>query len=159
MVQDYMNPNITFLGENLKTKFTSVILGKNRKIPIKSVKIKILKNKKKQFFPHVPRITQPKNEVPMSKGVTCSPRTDGQTDRHESDYRGYPFQVFRSFSFNLSSRIGPTTFPYFRSEKLTNNIAFWILEINIGCGIPFRTNFSQIKNQQKLQINILEALA
>ena len=27
-----------------------------------------------------PRITQPKNYVPRSKGVTCSPFTDTQTD-------------------------------------------------------------------------------
>ena len=36
-------------------------------------------------------------------------RTDGQTDRHESENRGHPFRVsgyfFFKFSFNLSSRI------------------------------------------------------
>ena len=31
-------------------------------------------------------------------------QTHRHTDRHESEYRGHPF---RSFSFNLSSRIGP----------------------------------------------------
>ena len=47
-------------------------------MPIKSVKMKISKNKRILFF-HVPRITQPKNQVPRSKGVTHSPRTDRQT--------------------------------------------------------------------------------
>ena len=44
---------------------------------------------KKKFLSHVPRITQPKNQLPRSKGVTCSPRTDGQTDGQpdrQSDY-------------------------------------------------------------------------
>ena len=41
-------------------------------MPIKSVKMKISKNKKNAFFSHVPRTTQPKNQVPRSKGVTCS---------------------------------------------------------------------------------------
>ena len=50
-------------------------------MPIKSVKMKISKNKKMCFFSHVLRITQPKNCVPRSKGVTCSPFTDGQTHR------------------------------------------------------------------------------
>ena len=37
-------------------------------------------------------------------------QTDRQTDRHESEYRGHPFRVsgFFKFSFNLSSRSGPT---------------------------------------------------
>ena len=48
---------------------------------------------KNAFFPHVLRTTQPKNCVPRSKGVTCSPFTDGQTHTHtdrqtdtQSDY-------------------------------------------------------------------------
>ena len=34
------------------------------------------------FFSHVPRITQPKNQVPRSKALLCSPRIDGQTHTH-----------------------------------------------------------------------------
>ena len=41
--------------------------------------MKISKNKKMRFFPRVIRITQPKNKVPRSKGVLCSPITDRQT--------------------------------------------------------------------------------
>ena len=32
---------------------------------------------------------------------------DIRTDRHEREYRGHPFQGFRNYIFNLSSRIGP----------------------------------------------------
>ena len=74
-VQGSLNPNITFLGEKLwlvarNQKITSIIYGKNRKMPIKSVKMKISKN------------------VPRSKAVAPE-----WTDGHESDYRGHPFRV------------------------------------------------------------------
>ena len=46
-----------------------------------------------RFFSRVTRITQPKNQVPRSKGVLCSL----VTDRHESEYRGHPFMVSRMF--------------------------------------------------------------
>ena len=51
MVQGSLNPNIIFLHEKLwpvawKQKNTSVIEGKNRKMPIKGIKMKISKNKK-----------------------------------------------------------------------------------------------------------------
>ena len=36
-------------------------------------------SKKKVFFSHVTRITQPKNQVPRSKAVLCSPRIDTHT--------------------------------------------------------------------------------
>ena len=100
-------------------------------MPIKSVKMKISKNKKNVFFlmsqgslaqilhswvkncdrqleaqtllvlykekiaflSHVPRITQPKKQVPGSKGMLCSPRTDTLTHTRESEYRGHPFRV------------------------------------------------------------------
>ena len=45
----------------------------------KSVKMEI--SKKKNVFSRIPRITQPKDQVPMSKGVLCGPRTDRHTDR------------------------------------------------------------------------------
>ena len=46
----------------------------------------------------------------MPKGVLYRSHADRQTDRHESEYRGHPFRVsgFFKFSFNLSSRSGPT---------------------------------------------------
>ena len=46
-----------------------------------------------------PKVTQPKNEVPMSKSVLGSSCTDGQThrqtvtDTHKSEYRGHPFRL------------------------------------------------------------------
>ena len=40
--------------------------------------------------------------------MPCSPSTDTQTDRHTRKWlQRAPFQGFRIFSFNLSSRIGP----------------------------------------------------
>ena len=58
----------------------------------------------KMFVSHVPRITQPKNQVPRSKGVLCSLVTDRQTRKW---LLWAPCQGFRSFPFNLSSKIGP----------------------------------------------------
>ena len=63
MVQGSLNPNITFLGEKLwpvawNQTFTSVIEGKNRKLPIKSLKMKISR-KKMRFFLMI--IIQPEN--------------------------------------------------------------------------------------------------
>ena len=58
--------------------FTSVIYGEKSKNVIKKRKNE---NSKKTFvFTHVPIITQPKNQVPRSKGVLCSSRTDRHTD-------------------------------------------------------------------------------
>ena len=60
-----------------------------------------------RFFSHVPRNSQTKNSVPKSKAVLCSPCID--TNRQTRKWLLWaPFQGFRSFSFNLSSRIGPT---------------------------------------------------
>ena len=39
------------------------------------------------YFSHVPRITWPKNYVPMSKGVLCSPRADRQTHRQTDRHK------------------------------------------------------------------------
>ena len=55
MVQGSLNPNIIFLHEKLwpvawKHKFTSVIQGKEWKMPIKSVKMKISEAKNMSFF-------------------------------------------------------------------------------------------------------------
>ena len=50
---------------------------------------------------HVTRITQPKNLVPRSKGVLCSPQTDThtQTHRHTQKWlQSTPFLGFRNFS-------------------------------------------------------------
>ena len=72
-------------------------------MPIKSVKMKILKNNKMRFFlmsqgsfnPEIRFLGQ--NVCPVARS-----QTDTQTHRHTD--RGYPF---RCFSFNLPSRIGP----------------------------------------------------
>ena len=93
-----------FLPQACRGETASVIYGKNRKMRIKSVKMNISK-KKHAFLSHVPRIIQPKNY--MLKGVLCSPITDTHTDTRKC-IRRTPFHGFRNFSFNLSSRIGPT---------------------------------------------------
>ena len=71
-----------------------------------------------------------KKYVPMSKGVLCSPRTDGQTDihtdtqtdRHECEYRGHPFRVSGIFpstyhqgsvQYHFSMKPPPHTFSLF----------------------------------------------
>ena len=71
-------------------------------MPIKSVKIK-------KLFLSRPGITQPKNQLPRSKSVTCSLRTDTHTDRVTTEGTLSGFQDFRIFSFNLSTKIGPKT--------------------------------------------------
>ena len=55
MVQGPLNQNITFLGEKLwqvawNQKILVLYKEKNRKMPIKSAKMKISKNKKMCFF-------------------------------------------------------------------------------------------------------------
>ena len=66
--------------------------------------MKISKNKK------VARITCFKKLIPRSQSVLCSlytdRRTDGQTDKHESKYRRYPFRVSGNLSLKLASMIG-----------------------------------------------------
>ena len=80
MVQGCLNPNITFLGE--KTK--------------ENTKMKI--SRKKIAFLSQDHSTQKLGS--QVKNVLCKTRTDTRTIRT-------PFQSFRNFSFNLSSRIGP----------------------------------------------------
>ena len=69
--------------------------GKNRKIPIKSVKMKISKNKT-MIFSHVPRIHQPKNRF-LGQKVWSVARlwTDTHTDKqtHTKVKTGHPFRV------------------------------------------------------------------
>ena len=73
-------------------------------MPIKSVKMKISKNKK-SFFLMSQGSLNPKIRF---LGQKVCPVARGQTDTHESDYCGHCGHPFRrSFSFNLSSRIGP----------------------------------------------------
>ena len=62
-------------------------------MPIKSVKMKILKNKKICFFSHVPGSLNPKITFLGQKvWPVARARADGQTDR-QSDYWGHPFRV------------------------------------------------------------------
>ena len=75
-------------------------------MPIKSVKMKISKNKKMRFF----LMSQGSlYSIPSSKTVVSSSRTEKQTDTQTDRQTGKwllwaPFQGFRIFSYNLSSR-------------------------------------------------------
>ena len=76
MVQGSLNANITFLCEKkcdlqLDTKKYQCYMRKKSKNAYK----------KRKDMSHVPKITQPKNQVPRLNGVPCSPFTDRQTDR------------------------------------------------------------------------------
>ena len=76
-------------------------------MPIKSVKMKISKNKKMRFFLMSQGSLTPKIRF---LGHKVCPVARVRTDTHESDYWGHPFRVsgfFFKFSFNLSSRRGP----------------------------------------------------
>ena len=78
-------------------------------MPIKSVKMQNFEKQNNAFLSHIPRITQPKNQIPWSKDVLCSPVTDRHTDR-PTDTKVTTMGTllgFQEFSFNLSSRIGP----------------------------------------------------
>ena len=63
-------------------------------MPIKSVKMKISKNKKMRFFLMSKGSFDPKIRF-IGQNVCSVARvhTDRQTDRHESEYRGHPFRV------------------------------------------------------------------
>ena len=78
-------------------------------MPIKSVKMKISKNKKMLFFLMSQGSLDPKIWFLGQKmwPVTRA-HTDKNTDRHTEWLLWAPFQGFRIFSFNQSSRIGPT---------------------------------------------------
>ena len=52
---------------------------KNSKTAHKKRKNENFEKQKNAFFPHVPKITQPKNWVSMSKDVPCSPFTHTHT--------------------------------------------------------------------------------
>ena len=65
---------------------------------IKSVKMKISKNKKMRFFLMSQGSLDPKirfigQKVFSVTRVQTDGHTDTQTDRHESEYRGHPFRV------------------------------------------------------------------
>ena len=55
--------------------------GKKSKYAYKKRKNENFEKQKNAFSSHVSRITQPKNQVPRPKDVTCSPRIDRHTDR------------------------------------------------------------------------------
>ena len=96
---------------SLKENILVLYKGKIEKCIYKKRKNQNCRNcfKKNAFLSHVQRITQPKDQVPRSKCVPCSPRTDRQTDGRTRKWKQRtPFQGFRIFSFNLSSRNGQT---------------------------------------------------
>ena len=91
------------MAGNLKTKNTVLYKEKNRKMPIKSVKMKISKRKNIMSQGSL----DPKNRFLCQKVCyVAHARTDRHTDRHESEYRGHPFRVSGFFP---STRIGPIT--------------------------------------------------
>ena len=91
---------------SLKPKIYQCYIRKKSKNAYKKRKNENFEKQKNVFLSHVPRIIQPKNQVPRPKGVPCSPSTDRHTHT-QSDYCGHPFKVSGFFSINLSSRIGP----------------------------------------------------
>ena len=76
-------------------------LKKTKKGP-KNAKNENFEKRKKNYFPIALKIIFSKNQGSGSKTVTCSLITDThthmQTDRHQTEYRGKPFQGFRSSS-------------------------------------------------------------
>ena len=99
----------------LETKKILVLYKeKNRKMPIKSVKIKISKNEKMSFY----LIIQCNNKVPKSKCVLCSPRTDTHARRghplmvsgffpstyHQGSAQHFCEEPFELVSFTIKSR-------------------------------------------------------
>ena len=90
--------------QQLETKKDQCYIRKKSKCAYKKRKHENFEKQKDAFLSHIPRITQPKNQVPSSKCVLCSLLTDRWSDRHESEYRGRPFKVSGIF---LSSKIDP----------------------------------------------------
>ena len=63
-------------------------------MPIKSVKMKISKNKKMRFFLMSQGSLNPKIRFQGQKvWPVARSQTDGRTDIHEREYRGHPFNV------------------------------------------------------------------
>ena len=93
-------------------------------MPIKSVKMKISKNKKMRFFLMSQGSLNPKIRFLGQKMCSVARL---QTDRHTRKWLlRAPFQGFRSFSFNLSSRIGPTSQEYIFSPPQTLLSLLWL---------------------------------
>ena len=80
MVQVSLNPNITFLGEkltgSLKPKKYQCYIRKKSKNAYKKRKNDNFEKQKKMFLSRVPLITQPKNQVPRSKGTDTKVNTE-----------------------------------------------------------------------------------
>ena len=99
MVQGSLNPNIILLhkknDQQLENKNLLVLYKeKNTKMPIKSVKMKISKNKKMRFFLMSQGSLDPKIRFLGQKVCSVARvQTHRQTHRHESEYRGHPFRV------------------------------------------------------------------
>ena len=90
-------------------------------MPIKSVKMKISKNKKMCFFLMSQGSLDPKIRFIGQKVCSVARvQTDTQTDRHESEYRGHPFRV---------SGIFPST--YHQGSAQWHFSGFGILPFNI----------------------------
>ena len=96
-------------------------------MPIKSVKMKISKNKKMRFFLMSQGSLDPKIRFIGQKVCSVARvQTDRQTHRHESEYRGHPFRVSGMF---------PSTY---HNPKMDKKFL-----------IPEPNSFSDIRNELK----------
>ena len=118
---------------------------------IKSVKMKISGEK------YVPKITQPKSQVPRSIGVPCRPRTDGRTDRHGSENSGHPFRVSGFFPFNLSSRsiVWENTTP---STELPRDFCAGTGPLQLGVVLVFYLTEDQNYGRKTCQNSIIRSI-
>ena len=103
-------------------------------MPIKSVKMKISKNKKMRFFLMSQGSLDPKIRFLGQKlwsvaRVRRNRHTDRQTDRQTRKWKQRaPFHGFRSFSFNLSSMIGPILMAQFALLSAASTLSHYHIE-------------------------------
>ena len=99
---------------------SSFLLHLEKKMSIKSVKMKISKNEKMRFFLMSQGSFNPKIRLLGQKMWPVGrAHTDTRTHTHtQSDYCGHPFRVSWVFFFNLSSRIGPISQLIENSQRL-----------------------------------------
>ena len=101
-------PDYVRVGQKQLSPVRAIVLlhkEKIEKMPIKSVKVKISKNKTMRFFMSQESLNQKIRF--LAQKLWSVPRVHRQTDRHESEYRGNPFRLSECVPSNLSSRIGP----------------------------------------------------
>ena len=130
---------------------------------IKSVKMKISKNKK-NFVSHVPRIILPKNQVPRSNDVPYRLFTDGRTDGHththrQSDYCGHLFRVSGFFPSIYHQGLAQFTFTHLHDILVTPQILFAAHTLAQHCESKVaRENLEVLSDAWESQINDLSIL-